>query len=214
MLDARIRPLIDPPLNAAARVLIRMGATPARVTTAGFMCALACFYFLAFMQYAPALVFLLAGRLMDGLDGPVARQMRMTGADGKETTGESDAGAFMDIVSDFIFYSGAVFFFALGQPQYALWAAFLIFSFMAAGSSFLAYAIFAGKRGLNHEEQCKKGFYYLSGIAEGTETIVVLSLMCLLPQYFPLIAGVYGVLCLLTAAGRVRQGIADFSKAV
>lgn len=137
---------------------------------------------------------------MDGLDGPVARQTQAT-----------DLGGFYDIVSDFIFYSGTVFFFALGRPDVALSAAFLIFSFMGTSSSFLAYAIFAMKRGMGHSRQGRKSFFYAAGIAEGTESIAVLVLICLLPEYFTPIALIYGGLCWITTFGRVLQAGKDFA---
>jgi len=92
----------------------------------------------------------------------------------------------------------------------ALPAAFLIFSFMGTGSAFLAYAIFAAKHGINHDRQGKKSFFYVSGIAEGTESNVVLILICLIPGYFAWIAYIFGALCWLTTLGRVLQATQDF----
>lgn len=183
-----------------ARVLFKAGMTANMLTAAGFVLSLCAFAALAFEGYSVAIFFILLSRLMDGLDGPVARQSQ-----------SSDLGGYLDIVSDFIFYSGVVFFFAVGRPETALAAAFLIFSFMGTASSFLAYAIIAAKRGINHERQGKKSFFYAAGITEGTESIFVLVLICLLPDYFSWIACIFGVLCWLTTMGRVRLAINDFS---
>ncbi|MBI1216651.1 MAG: CDP-alcohol phosphatidyltransferase family protein [Alphaproteobacteria bacterium] len=212
MFDAKIRPWIDPPLNSAARQLVRLGMSANGVTAVGFGFTLANFVFLAFSLYPYAIVCIVLGRIMDGLDGAVARQTRLhdPGAN-MMRSGESDLGGYLDIVSDFIFYAGTVFFFAVGQPQFALPAAFLLFTFVASGSTFLAYAILAGKRGINHEAQGKKSFFYLGGIMEGAETIFFLILFCLFPMYFKWSAIIFGALCLLTALGRVRQAFNDFS---
>jgi len=48
-----------------------------------------------------------------------------------------------------------------------------------------------------------KGFYYLNGLAEGTETIIVFVLMCLFPQHFVTIAALFALLCVMTAVNRV-----------
>ncbi len=200
MLDSHIRPLIDPPLNKVASLLARKGITANMMTGIGFGLGLLCFVALAFQAYNLAIILIILSRLMDGLDGPVARQTEAT-----------DLGGYLDIVSDFIFYAGAVFFFAVGQPHVALAATFLVFSFFGAACSFLAYAIIAAKHEINHEKQGKKSFYYLSGITEGTETIAILILMCLLPDYFILIASIYGLLCWLTAVGRTMQAVRDFA---
>lgn len=184
-----------------AHKVLDAGLTANRVTLAGFMCGVICFLFLAQQSYGAALAALLLGRLLDGLDGAMARQSQK---------GATDLGGFLDIVGDFIFYAGFPFFFAVGRPEAALPAAFLIFSFMATGSAFLAYGIVAAKRGLNHERNGKKSFFHLQGLAEGTETIVALALICLLPDHFTAIAVIYGMLSFATAAGRVMQGWRDF----
>lgn len=205
MLDSKIRPYIDPPLNRLAKYLSRFGVTANIVTVIGFIFALCCFVALSFGAYGVAILFIILNRLMDGLDGPISRQ-----------TSATDLGGYLDIVFDFIFYSGTIFFFALGADDgtkyTALAAAFLIFSFMGAGTSFLAYAIVAAKRGENHEEQGKKSFFYAQGLAEGTETIITLLLICFFPHNFIVIAYVFGVVCWLTTAGRIMLAYNSFKE--
>ena len=116
----------------------------------------------------------------------------------------TDLGGFLDIVLDFIFYSGIVFGFALADPaRNALPAAFLIMAFVGTGSSFLAYAVMAAKQRLATSERGPKSLYYLGGLTEGTETIFVFVLFCLFPDSFPLLAVGFGALCWLTTASRV-----------
>lgn len=199
MLDAYLRPLIDPPLNRVAAALAKTGLTANMVTGIGFGFAVAAFTALAFQAYGAALLLIILNRLMDGLDGPLARQSQA-----------SDLGGYFDIVSDFVFYAGAIFFFAVGRPDTALAAAFLIFSFMGTASSFLAYAVIAAKRNIHHETQGRKSFAYLKGITEGTETMILLTLICLIPGGFVWIAAIFGGLCWLTTLGRVLQARDDF----
>jgi phosphatidylglycerophosphate synthase len=199
MLDRHIRPLIDPPLNSAALVLANAGVRANTLTATGFAFALCGFLALALQAYSAGILFILLNRLMDGLDGPLARR-----------TNATDLGGYLDIVSDFIFYSGTVLFFAVGRPEMALPAAVLIFSFIGTSSSFLAYAIVAAKRGQIHSEQGQKSFFYLGGLAEGTESTAVLLLICLMPNYFSWIAYIFAALCWLTALGRVQQAMNDF----
>jgi len=99
--------------------------------------------------------------------------------------------------------------FALADPQNALAAAFLIFSFVGSGSSFLAYAILAAKRG-EAELPKRKAFHHLGGLTEGFETILCFVLMCLFPGAFADLAWIFGVLCWLTTATRVLRAKADF----
>jgi phosphatidylglycerophosphate synthase len=201
MLDKTIRPFIDPPLNVAGKLLVRMGVDADMVTLTGGGMALVVFILLGFEQYYAAAIFVILNRLADGLDGAVARA---------SVSGSTDRGAFADITLDFIFYAGAAFFFALGRPEVALGAAFLIFSFIASASTFLAYAVMTAKRGEETTRQGRKGFYHMGGLMEGTETIIVLLAICLLPDYFTWIAVLFGILCLATAIGRFMQGWRQF----
>jgi phosphatidylglycerophosphate synthase len=151
---------------------------------------------------APGLALLLLNRLADGLDGAVARR----GA------GLTDRGGFLDIVLDFVLYSGIVFAFALADPaRNALPAAFLIFSFVGTGASFLAFAVMAAKRGIATEARGRKSLYYLGGLTEGAETIACLALFCLVPAAFPALAWGFGALCWLTTAVRVITSVRALS---
>lgn len=210
MFDARLRPLIDPPLNAVARRLSGTGVTPNMVTLAGFLLGIFAAIALVLRMDYGAAILIVASRLMDGLDGAVARHTKPRSNHPLAKSQESDLGGYYDIVADFLFYSGMVLAFAIGRPDHALMAAFLIFCFVGTGSSFLAYAIIAAKHKSNHDAQGRKSFYYLTGITEGSETIAVLLAFCLLPQWFDPIAGVFGALCLITTFGRVLQARRDF----
>ena len=92
---------------------------------------------------------IIANRVCDGLDGAVAR-----------VSGTSDLGAYLDITLDFLFYSAIPFAFAVADPNKALAACFLIFSFVGTGSSFLAFAIIAQKRGISPRYAEKRLFIW------------------------------------------------------
>jgi phosphatidylglycerophosphate synthase len=192
MLDARLRRMIDPPLDRLAAGL-EGGLGANAVTTLGLAIGLLAVIALASQAFVAALILILINRLFDGLDGALARRK-----------GPSDLGGFLDITFDFIFYSAVPFGFALADPAAnGLAAAFLIFSFVGTGSSFLAFAVMAAKRGLSTELRGRKSIYYLGGLTEGSETIAAFVLACLLPAHFPLIALVFGVLCWITTATRI-----------
>ena len=196
MLDRAARRLIDPVLDQLAVAAQQRSLTPNQVTVAGFASGLAAIAAIALQSYGLGLLLLLANRLADGVDGALARR-----------AGATDLGGYLDIVLDFIIYSGAAFAFALAQPDNALAAAFLIFSFMGTGSSFLAFAIFAAKRKLYGEVAADKSFYYLGGITEGTETILLFVIVLLFPDWFPVAAYIYGGLCWLTTVGRIGAAV-------
>ncbi len=199
MLDHIVRPYIDPPLNRAGRMLAAAGVSANAVTLGGFVIGLAAIAAIASGYFLIGLGLLLANRLSDGLDGAVAR-----------VRGPTDLGGYLDIVCDFILYSGWAFAFALADPGHAIPAAFLMLSFMGTGASFLAYAIFAAKRGITTEISGSKSLYYLGGLTEGTETILIFMAFCLAPQYFAIMAWAFAAACWVTTVSRILAAARSF----
>jgi phosphatidylglycerophosphate synthase len=199
MLDSFVRRLIDKPLTQAARPLVAAGLGANAISVIGFAFGLGAAAAIAQGQFVLGLGLLLANRLADGLDGAVARQR-----------GATDFGGYLDIVLDFLVYNAMVVGFALAAPGNVAPALFLMLSFVGTGTTFLAYAILAAKRGLTHERQGRKSFYYLGGLAEGSETLLFFALACVLPQHFPLLAWIFAGLCLVTTLGRIAQAWRDF----
>ncbi len=197
MFDATLRPLIDPPLRRIAKVLDGAGLSPNNLTWTGLGLGLLAVPALWQGLYLVALVLIGLNRLFDGLDGALARLWRERG---KPPPIE---GGVFDISADFIFYGAIPLGFALADPATnALAAAFLLAAFLGTGSSFLAFAILAAQHGLETESHGSKAFYYLGGLAEGTETIGLFIAACLLPQWFPWLALGYGLICWMSVLGR------------
>lgn len=203
MLDKWTTPLIQPPLKILASWLQHRGVKPDQITIFGFLVGMVAIPLLAFEQYSFALFAILINRCLDGLDGTLAR-----------LSAPSDAGGFLDITLDFIFYSGIVMGFALAAPdKNAVAASILIFSFMGTGASFLAYAIMAEKHQLSDPHFNHKSLYYLGGLAEGTETILLFVLFCMLPSYFPQLTLSFAAVCILTAGLRIWAGYQSIRQA-
>ena len=200
MLDSRLRPIIDPPLDALGARLARIGLTANQVTLAGVVVGIAAGVAIGYQHYLLGLALLLSSRLFDGLDGAIARATRQT-----------DFGGYLDIVSDFAFYIAVPIGFGFALPANLPFALILVGSFTLTGISFLAYAVMAAKQGRETEAHGKKSFFYNSGLAEGTETITAFVLMCLMPQYFTIIAAIYSAMCVVTVFQRTLAAKADFS---
>jgi phosphatidylglycerophosphate synthase len=199
VLDAKLRPLIDPPLNAVGRALAGVGVTANALTFTGLALGLAGAAAIALGHIGWGLALIIANRLLDGLDGAVAR-----------VRGPSDLGGYFDIVADFAFYVSIPLGFGILSPANTLPALVLVASFVLTGVSFLAFAVIAGKRGATTEAHGKKSFFYSTGLAEGTETIAVFIAMCLFPAWFGVIAYGYAALCVLTVFQRSAMAAAQF----
>lgn len=191
MFDARLRPLIDPPLNAVGRALARWGFDANAVTLAGLVPAVGAGFAIALQHYLLALALIVLNRLIDGLDGAVAR-----------ANGISDMGGYLDTLADFAFYVAVPLGFGFAATANTAPAMVLIASFTLTGVSFLAFAAIAATRGDQTKAHGTKSFFYSTGIAEGAETIAVFVAMCLWPAQFAAIAYAYAALCLFTVVQR------------
>ena len=200
MLDRYAIALLRPPLVATARVLVRAGLGANTITLLGFGIGIFAAILIASGAYAIGAVAILASRLFDGLDGAVARQTQAT-----------DAGGFLDITLDFLFYASIPLAFAVAHPaDNALPAAVLLAAFMGTGSSFLAFAVLAAKRGLQDLATPGKSFYFLGGLTEATETLAFFVAMCLWPAHFATLAYAFAALCGITIITRIWWGWRTF----
>lgn len=187
-----MRPLVQ----ALARPLVRAGIAADAITWAGFAIGMAAAVAIGFGEMGLALVLMLLSRGCDGLDGAVAR-----------LTVPTDRGAFLDITLDFLFYAAVPLAFAVHDPaRNALAAALLLAAFIGTGSSFLAFALLAERRGLKSLAFPDKGIYYLGGLTEAGETLVCFVLMCLWPRQFAWWATAFALLCGLTLILRLLAG--------
>lgn len=200
MIDAKLLPLQHWLLRTPARGLARWVSAD-QVSLAGFVLGALTVPALGVRFYGLALILLALNRVADGLDGAVAR-----------INGPTDRGAFLDIALDFVFYALFPLGFALADPGVnALPAAVLIASFVGTGSSFLAFASVAARRGLTAADYPGKGIYYLGGLTEGFETIAVFAAMALFPAWFAVLAYGYALACCLSTALRWRMGWQAFA---
>jgi len=202
MIDAALLPMQRAVLAGPAQALAARGVGADQVTLVGFALGLLALPALWAGLWPLALLLILLNRLADGLDGAIAR-----------IVGPTDRGAFLDIALDFLFYALVPLGFALADPaRNALPAAVLIAAFVGTGSSFLAFASIAAKRGLQAGAYPAKGIYYLGGLTEGAETIAVFVAMCLWPAAFPALALLFAAACLLTTLSRWLIGWRAFSE--
>ena len=193
MLDGRLRGLIDPPLDRIAIGLAATGIDADQVTVAAALLGVAGAGLVAIGYPLCGLSAFLAGRLLDGLDGAVARRTKPT-----------ERGAFLDIALDFVVYAAFPLAFAAVDPAAnALAACALLAGFLVNGTSFLAFAAVASRLGLETRAQGRKSIYYLGGLAEGGETILFFAAFCLLPGSFAPLALVFAALCLVSGLGRI-----------
>ncbi len=187
-------------INLCGKTIAQTGISANIISVAGFLIGISSVNFLALNMYGWALVCIIANRIFDALDGAVARH-------GKS----SEFGIFLDAALDYIFYAGVIFGFSLADPaQNAVAASFLLFAFMASACTMLAYAVIAYRRRANKKISFDKSPFYLGGFAQGAETFIAITIMCLLPFWFMEIAIILGILCFIKTVSIMAAAYYNF----
>ena len=196
MIDRQTTALIRPALDGIARRLARRGISADALTFCGLAVGWGAAGAIAVEAFWTGAALILVSRLLDGLDGAVAR-----------ATSPTDRGGFLDISFDFLFYPAIPLAFAMADPPAnALAAAVLLAAFVSTGTSFLAFPTIAAKRGLTSVDYPDKSFYFLGGLTEATETLAFFIAMCVWPQHFAPLALLFAAMCAVTIATRIFWG--------
>ncbi len=191
MLDATLRPRLQPLLDPLARILARLRFTPMSVTLGGLVTGLAAAGAAAAAWWWTALGLWLLSRLLDGLDGPLAK-----------VRGETSAfGGFADFVADLTVYGAFAVGCAIGQPDARLALLVLLLTYYVNGGSLLAFSAAAERAGVDAPDG--RTFHFTRGLAEGTETIVAHSLFVLFPEAMATLAWVFAAMVTITITQRL-----------
>lgn len=190
VLDAPARRVLGRPLDVAAGHLARIGVTPNHLTAIGFVLGIAAAVAAARSAWPIALALWLTSRLGDGLDGAVAR-----------VVGPTDAGGYLDVVADFTVYGAFVVGVAIAVPEARVACAVLLLTYYVNGTAVLAFSGLADRRALDRPDE--RSVRLGRGLAEGTETIVVHALFCLLPSMASGIAWSFAGVVAVTATSRI-----------
>jgi phosphatidylglycerophosphate synthase len=220
MIDYNLRPLNDRLLAPLLPALGRI-TSPNGLSVMAFLVGIACSAAIFFgsaegsssegSSSVPILAFVLwlLNRLLDGLDGALARFL---GED-------SDRGGYLDIVLDFAIYASVplAMIFASPDLRLARAGAILLAAFYINSVSWMYLSALLEKRRAVRETEnggtedgvAKPATSILMprGLVEGTETIVFYSLMILLPGFRTLLFLLCGGATLLGAGVRFFQGL-------
>lgn len=194
MLDNLLRHLKDRLLEPLARAL--PGATPTAITLLALAVGLAGIALLTQQYYGWALLCWLLNRLLDGLDGAVARLHHR----------QSDWGGYVDILSDYAVYAGFPVARVVATPSTAgyLSLGFLLACFYINTASWMYLAAILEKR--KHGAGTRGELTTITmpaGLIGGTETIIFYSLFLLWPAYLVPLYSLMAGLVLVTVGQRL-----------
>lgn len=191
MLDLSLRPIKADLLRPLTKRLPTV--PPAALTGLGLIIGL--MSALALVLHAPtlAIVLWLLNRLLDGLDGEVARL----------TDRQSDLGGYLDTLADYVIYAALPLALAWHSSEPFAWpsVALLISSFYINAASWMYLSALLEKRSVKREQATS--ITMPTGLIEGTETILFFTTMLLFPAVFVPIAQVMALLVVATIIQRL-----------
>jgi len=208
VVDRVLRPVkarLLAPLSALlAERLGRHGALP--ITLAGLVVGLAAALAAALAAFPAALALWLLNRLLDGLDGEVARHLDRA----------DDRGGYLDLLSDLVVYAAVPLGAAAGvtatfggevitaSPWVWPLTALLLAAFYVNLGSYAVLAALLEKRGRGALARGDTTSMVIpAGLVEGTETVLLVAAMLAFPALLPLWLGLGAALVVVTAAQRV-----------
>ncbi len=179
MFDDLLRSLKDRLLEPLARAL-GPRCPPAAVSLAALAAGFGAAWLAAEQRYTWALVAWLVNRVLDGLDGVLARVYGRA----------SDLGGYLDILCDFAVYALVPIGLVIGAPTPEAWRALavLLASFYLNAASWMYLAALLERRGQGAAPPDRVTSVAMpAGLVAGTETIVFYLLFLLFPsQLVPL----------------------------
>jgi phosphatidylglycerophosphate synthase len=190
MLDALARRRLLPALDPAAAALDALGVRASHVTAVGLVVGVAACIAAGLALWPVALGLWLGNRVLDGLDGALARRR-----------GATDLGGFLDFVADFVVYGGFVLGVAVAVPDARVACCALLAAYLLNNVAQLTFASLVEKHGLGYGDE--RSIRLTPGLTEGTETIIAYTAFCLLPSHAEIVAWTFAAMVLFTTGQRI-----------
>jgi len=192
MFDTPLRKIKDRVGTPLARSLKRV--SPTTVSLIGMIIALLAAWSAYRQIYFAAFALWILNRVLDGLDGLLARLHNK----------QSDFGGYVDILTDFVSYAALPIGLVAGSPsnERYLALALLLASFYINTASWMYLAALLEKRAL-HGDETQTSIVMPAGLIGGFETIIAFSIFTLFPTYITLLFSIFGILVFITIIQRL-----------
>jgi phosphatidylglycerophosphate synthase len=192
MFDSSLRRFKDQVGTPLARRMSRV--SPMYISILALLVGLLAAYTAYKHQYIWALALWLLNRILDGLDGLIARL--------HDT--QSDFGGYVDILTDFVIYAALPIGLVVGSPssERYLALAFLLGSFYVNTASWMYLAAILEKRAA-HDPDTQTTIVMPAGIIGGFETIIAYGIFLLFPAFITTLFSIFAALVFITTIQRL-----------
>ena len=192
MFDSTLRRFKDQVGAPLARRMSRV--SPTFISLLALVAGLLTAWFDFTQFYLVAFGFWILNRILDGLDGLIARQHQR----------QSDFGGYVDILTDFIVYAALPIGLAAGSPssERYLALAFLLAAFYVNSASWMYLSAILEKRA-SHSPETQTTIVMPAGIIGGFETIIAYSIFILFHTYITVLFSIFAALVFITTIQRL-----------
>jgi len=192
-------PLLRPVKDRALRVILPLvrGWSPNHISILAMLAGIGSALLLLVSRVEWALGLWMVNRILDGLDGLVAR----------ESGRASDFGGYLDLVGDFLVYAAVPMGLVIGRgavPTELLALVALLAAFYVNAASWIVLSALLEKRGSGAAVRGEVTSVTMpSALVGGSETIVFYTLFLILPHYLVQIFGLFVLLITLSVLQRL-----------
>lgn len=191
MFDAPVRRMLPRVLAGVVAPLVRAGVSPNLLSGLGALLAVAAAGAIVGGQALVGLLLWLASRLLDALDGLVARA----------SSQNSLFGGYLDITLDMLAYGAMVLAFACVHADHTFLMLCVMFGYLLVTTTTLALSSMLEREAREHPGN-DRSLQFTPGYAEAGETTVVYVAWTLFPEYIGVIGWVWVAICLATVMQR------------
>ena len=200
MLGTYMQPRLKPAYKLGGKFAYRRRMRPVHLSLAGFITALLTFVFLGNGIYGFALLGIFLNRYIHGV-----QQVLLAAYDIKDEapTFKKQYSIFIEQILNHTFYIGCLLFVSLGQDGMIGLGAFMItcYSIHAASNFFYEHL----EREYKETQASGSIRRPLISLVDGTETVGILALMCLIAPLYPALAGLFSIACLVSVISKILE---------
>ncbi len=190
MIDNPFRKILEKHSTGLIDILVKTKISANLLTCFSFLGAMISAYFVIEKEFIAAILIWWLSRLLDGLDGLVARKSNTA----------SPFGAFLDINLDMASYALIILALAKIFPQYSLeWNLILLLYILCITSALASGEILAK---VQKENLDNRGINLLPGLAEAGETGIAYTLFLLFPEQLLILTWIWIAVLLQTVVAR------------
>ena len=188
MIDNHFRKVMPKMVDPIIKILMKLRVKPNQVTVFAFLVSSSSVWFVLNNYFILAALIWWTGRILDGMDGILARASKTT----------SSFGAYLDIVLDMAAYSLFIVGLSIRFPELQFNWILILGLYVLCITSALSFGSLLGEK----EIKDNRGLKFGAGLAEAGETGIAYTLFMIFPKHIAILSLIWIGVLLITVLAR------------